>query len=411
MDYKEIYEQALERARTFYKRWNGIDADNSALVINEVKEIFPELKESKDEDDEKIRKMIINHLTQERGSLSNDEAAEAIDWLEKQCEKNPYSGTSFKYEGHTWGMCARDNGVEIIFDGELKAFLSSDKSFIYPIHPQKSLAPKSAIEALKEERVDNQNCGNSADEVEPKFHEGDWITNGEYTWKIVEVKPLDYILQSQDGNIVDDTIYFVDRHFRLWTIQDAKDGDVLSFNDGHGNDCIELIKSITDKKIEFWFCLTNGNNFEVFNGINPYTNLASREDSTPATKEQRELLFSKTKEVGYEWDAEKNALKKIVDEEQIKKNLQDNSFRRMFEKKEFKKIESNLDDLIEESYQQQADDLIDMVAEKPKWSEEDEHRVKDTIYFLETAKKHYASTVELDACIDWLKSIKNRLTR
>lgn len=46
------------------------------------------------------------------------------------------------------------------------------------------------------------------------------------------------------------------------------------------------------------------------------------------------------------------------------------------------------------------------LEQKPAWSEEDEHRVKDTIYFLDTAKKHYASTVELDACIDWLKSIR-----
>lgn len=45
-------------------------------------------------------------------------------------------------------------------------------------------------------------------------------------------------------------------------------------------------------------------------------------------------------------------------------------------------------------------------APKSKWSEEDEHRLKDTIYFLDTAKKHYASTVELDACIDWLKSLE-----
>lgn len=47
--------------------------------------------------------------------------------------------------------------------------------------------------------------------------------------------------------------------------------------------------------------------------------------------------------------------------------------------------------------------------QKPTWSEEDEDRAKDTIYFLDTAKKHYASTVELDACIDWLKSIKDRV--
>ena len=44
--------------------------------------------------------------------------------------------------------------------------------------------------------------------------------------------------------------------------------------------------------------------------------------------------------------------------------------------------------------------------QKHSWSEEDEHRVKDAIYFLATSKKHYASTVEIDACIDWLKSIR-----
>lgn len=38
-------------------------------------------------------------------------------WLEKQGEKtNPYSGTFFNYNGHTWGMCARDNGVDILLD-------------------------------------------------------------------------------------------------------------------------------------------------------------------------------------------------------------------------------------------------------------------------------------------------------
>lgn len=46
--------------------------------------------------------------------------------------------------------------------------------------------------------------------------------------------------------------------------------------------------------------------------------------------------------------------------------------------------------------------------QKLTWSEEDEHRVKDTIYFLDTAKKHYASIVEIDACIEWLKSLKGK---
>jgi hypothetical protein len=44
-----------------------------------------------------------------------------------------------------------------------------------------------------------------------------------------------------------------------------------------------------------------------------------------------------------------------------------------------------------------------------EWSEEDEHRLEDAIYFLDTAKKHYACTDELDACINWLKSLKQRM--
>lgn len=55
--------------------------------------------------------------------------------------------------------------------------------------------------------------------------------------------------------------------------------------------------------------------------------------------------------------------------------------------------------------------IKDRVQSRPKqeWSEDDEHRSKDAIYFLETARKHYASTVEIDACIDWLKSLKDRI--
>lgn len=52
---------------------------------------------------------------------------------------------------------------------------------------------------------------------------------------------------------------------------------------------------------------------------------------------------------------------------------------------------------------------LEKQALKSEWGKEDEHRVEDIIYFLDTAKKHYASIVELDACINWLKSIKERL--
>lgn len=47
--------------------------------------------------------------------------------------------------------------------------------------------------------------------------------------------------------------------------------------------------------------------------------------------------------------------------------------------------------------------------QKSMWTEEDESKVEDIIYFLNTAKTHYASTKALDDCIDWLKSLKQRM--
>ena len=41
----------------------------------------------------------------------------------------------------------------------------------------------------------------------------------------------------------------------------------------------------------------------------------------------------------------------------------------------------------------------------PEWSDEDEHRRTDAIYFLESAKSHYADTSEVDKTIFWLKSL------
>ena len=43
-----------------------------------------------------------------------------------------------------------------------------------------------------------------------------------------------------------------------------------------------------------------------------------------------------------------------------------------------------------------------------EWSKEDEHRRKDAIYFLESAKRHYADTSEIEKSIDWLKSLPER---
>lgn len=145
-----------------------------------------------------------------------------------------------------------------------------------------------------------------ADKVEPKFHEGEWVTNGDYTWKIIDVEPLDYILQSQDGNIVDDTISHVDEQFNLWTIQDAKDGDVLYS---------------LDSNRPFIYKERNGyEQAKAYCGLNIYGKffvsgtkdcVITLDKYVPATKEQRDTLERAITNAGYRWDRENLKLKKI----------------------------------------------------------------------------------------------------
>ena len=140
------------------------------------------------------------------------------------------------------------------------------------------------------------------DEVKPKFKVDDWITNGEYNWKVTDIKPLDYILQSPNGDVVDDTISYVDEHLHLWTIQDAKDGDVL--NSVRVNATI-IFKGFADdgKHIRAYCALQNG----IF--IQQET-LWDR-DFEPASEYWKNTLYDAMTAKGYEWDAENKGLKKI----------------------------------------------------------------------------------------------------
>ena len=76
-DYKEKYEKALERGCEFYIKL--IDAQ----LKKEVEEIFPELKESKDE---RIRKSIIELVKQSSHILNPMNQKSMIEWLKKQGE-------------------------------------------------------------------------------------------------------------------------------------------------------------------------------------------------------------------------------------------------------------------------------------------------------------------------------------
>jgi hypothetical protein len=211
---------------------------------------------------------------------------------------------------------------------------------------------KSALEAVNEEKVDSQNCVKIADNIEPKFHEDEWVVNN-------TTLNLCHIVKVEHGQYICDDCSFPitkENEYHLWSIQDAKDGDVLAYVTDEEDLWIMIYWSLYEHyegHVHYHALLVN-DNFSDKGTCCIYIS-----DLKPATKEQCDTLFTKMREAGYEWDAEKKELKKI---EQVS-----------------------------------------------AWSEDDEYRLKETIYFLDTAKKHYASTVALDACIDWINSIKQRI--
>ena len=229
--------------------------------------------------------------------------------------------------------------------------------------------------------LEKQDEQKPADKVEPKFKVGQWITNGDYTWKILEATPLDYILQSQDGKTVDDTVSHVDEQFHSFTIKDAKEGDVLAV-EAIENYQYPFIVIYKENYLDFFnsycFISFDGKFYEAEVGH-------SIEKIHPATKEQRDTLFAKMHEAGYEFDFEKKELKKIEDEPENYKQ----------------QVMSEITDLAKDYIRQKSTE---------EWSVEDSIKLQRIIDFLWYNRKGDTDTIyQQEQDIEWLKSLKERI--
>ena len=248
-------EEAIKEIKT----WDFLDNDEKEIL----KTLIPELAES---EDEKIRKELIaflkeNHETgraDETWSLSGIERW--IAWLEKQGEQK-----TFDYENATI--------------------------------QQKDFAPK----------------------PEPKFKVGDWVVC-EVTGSAYQIKNCIENLNNHKygydltngGYIGSDEVNI----YHLWTIQDAKDGDVLFLDLMCGKTFIYNGVN-SDMAILYSFIISNdGNDVLPYHIGKPNTGIGTIEDNKniihPATKEQRDTLFAAMKAEGYEWNAEKKEVKRRV---------------------------------------------------------------------------------------------------
>lgn len=135
-----------------------------------------------------------------------------------------------------------------------------------------------------------------------RFTKGDWVVSSDgKIWHITGLDGKYYQVISTDGEHSYFTIENQD-DMQFWTIQDAKDGDVLRLGL-----CTVIYKEIVGGNA---WCYCSYTDEEGFDAIDDNDHLYGLSNAFLATKEQCDLLFAKMKEAGYEWDAEKKELKK-----------------------------------------------------------------------------------------------------
>ena len=235
-------------------------------MLNEALEfLIPELKES---EDEKIRKDLITFLDEiwhlgKNGNFDKWDKSDCsnwIAWLKKQGEQKPQG--------------------------------------------------KSALEPIKEENVDNAN------KVESKFKVGDWIVWEDKRYK-VNYNGCGYELVDQNGLSTSLEYGNIDENAHLWTINDAKPGDIIYAESKFGTfDFIVIFSKLENKNVGV-YCGVSSDSDDYSDGLDhwEFDNTKGfiemdRYNFYPATKELCDILFKSMKEKGYKWDG--NIIKSLT---------------------------------------------------------------------------------------------------
>lgn len=310
MDYEKRYEKALERAKKLK------ETCDSTAVIGWCEHIFPELKESEDEE---MRKGLINYIKKKFENTcsptpSKNTLANWIAWLEKRSscqndvnhniaenEKKEFIGDGFIRccadfqdfrEGKTyWLEYLGDDNYNVRSDNLLGKTYHITPCQLYTVFKKLTW-----LEKQGEQKPD--------DKVEPKFKAGDWI---------IDKQGLVHQIENVVENVTNHTFgydivgggYFNDNSdVRLWTIKDAKDRDVLVASDGS----IFIYKCQRNNSVVHYIAVTSCNDLAINENDYGWEN---KNACHPATKEQRDCLFQRIKEDGYEWNTDKKELIKL----------------------------------------------------------------------------------------------------
>lgn len=146
-----------------------------------------------------------------------------------------------------------------------------------------------------------------------KFKEGDWIIDKEdgCVFQIIKVCDNTYEYKGITGKTYSCSHWSLENDARLWNIKDSKPGDVLVCKGNIKNSNgikYERICLFNNLDNAFFTLVKTSNNVETYD---VYVNIDYPDNTVPATKEQKEILFMAMSDAGYTFDFEKKELKKV----------------------------------------------------------------------------------------------------
>ena len=336
MTYEEKYKRAFEIAKEVYH-----DDRKDKIWREWLTKLFPELKESEDE-----LTWLTKYIEEEAYSLSMDirdnedrlklkKLQRSLAWL-KQGEKE--SDPRYKYledlltadDIHQMSMNeamveeAKSKAVNALSKLGISKLLGLEKQGKkkpYEWHSEDEQNLNAVLAFIEDEYLRRwlkdiihtkyEQCVDDSmkeQKVEPKFKAGDCVisNDGTHTYLVKERKRGAYVMldigDNEEFSIIIET---ADRTGRFWAIQDAKDGDVLV------NGSNIFIFHLNGTRL-MGYCHVNIDDGRFYDDIGKIECFCTIDAIvTPATEEQRDLLFAKMRDSGYEWDVEKKELKRI----------------------------------------------------------------------------------------------------
>lgn len=335
------YDKSLGRAKEY------LNSPRTCFDIDQLYNIFPILRE--DDNDENVRKALISFLKSPfvNENITDEKVAPWLDWLEKQGEPKEYTFKSLprlldmiEPTSRTKAYCQK------LIDTLAKEGYNTDAKIVKEILKgwNGDDVPMAVMDEQKpygqrEECLDCQfnyageckgSCAMKRSErnpinKEPKFKVGNWYQcTKDFFGKGVTFDKNTTYYCAEEGCLQDEygchiaIVKDLYDNFKLWTIQDARNGDVLCTYECGTPKIIFILKGTPKKHYALGYHCYYNIMYPHFESDSKKGCLSPNdEDVKPATKEQRDLLFQKMHEAGYEWDANNKELNKIhiIDED------------------------------------------------------------------------------------------------